>query len=301
MPRQPLRSPDSPIERTAASLRALPALTFLGSSLLTFNAAQTASTLLLPFSRRRFRAFNRWAADQWWGWCVTIAKRMYGTRTVLTGDELPVAENAIVVANHQQMPDINFLMFPAREKQRLGDMKWMLKDVIKYVPGIGWGMLFLDNLFVRRDWTRDQASIERTFARLVEGGVPVWLMMFPEGTRLTAEKLESSQAWAREHDLQPPEHVLLPRTKGFAAAVQGLRDHVGAVYDFTIGYPDGVPTLWQYAVGYVREAHLHVRRYPIHSLPEDADEIAAWIRSRFQEKDRLLADFYRTGRFPTTS
>lgn len=45
----------------------------------------------------------------------------------------------------------------------LGDMKWMVKDIIKYVPGVGWGMLFLDCIFVKRDWTTDKESIRKTF------------------------------------------------------------------------------------------------------------------------------------------
>ena len=61
------------------------------------------------------------------------------------------------------MADITFLMDFAYRKGRLGDMKWMVKDIIKYVPGVGWGMLFLDCIFVKRDWTTDKESIRKTF------------------------------------------------------------------------------------------------------------------------------------------
>lgn len=298
MPLPPLEDPKSPIERAIALSKALPVTGVLFSTLLGFNAAQTASLALLPFSPRAFRKFQRWGADTWWGWCVTGSKLFYGIDTVLTGHDVPMRENAIVVLNHQNMADIPFVMIFARTKDRLGDMKWMVKDVLKYVPGVGWGMLFLDCIFVKRDWAKDEASIRETFARLRENDVPVWLLAFSEGTRITPEKLVKNQQYARDMGLHEPRHVLNPRKKGFVATVEGLRDHVTAVYDVTVGYEEGVPTLWQYVKGYALRAHLHVRRYPIETLPEDPVALGAWIIDRFHEKDELLEGYYRDGHFP---
>jgi len=298
MPLPPLPEPQRFIERNAGLVRVLPTVVFLGSSLLGLNAAQAASVLVRPFSRKHFRAFNRWAANLYWNWCVRLSELTHGVSVEFSGDDVPAGENAIVVSNHQQMPDITFLMFLARDKGRLGDMKWMLKDVIKYVPGVGWGLYFLDSFFVERDWARDRATIEATFSRIIEDGIPLWLMLFAEGTRLTPAKLAKSQEFARSRGLQPTAHVMLPRTKGFAASVQGLRRHLDAVYDVTIGYEQGVPTLWQYIRGQARRAHLHVRRYPVGQLPQSEPELARWLQQRFLEKDRLLEYFYAHGRFP---
>jgi 1-acyl-sn-glycerol-3-phosphate acyltransferase len=298
MPLPPLPDPGSRITRLGGLSKAVPATAFLFSTLLAFNAVQTLSLALKLVSDRRFREFNRWAADTWWGWCVTGAERLHGAHVVVTGDEIPARENAIVVANHQQMPDITFLMIWARQKDRLGDMKWMVKDIVKWVPGVGWGMAFLDCVFVKRNWAADHASIERTFARLTGNAVPVWLLSFPEGTRVSADKVSRSREYAAQEGLQPLEHVLVPRTKGFVASVAGLRGHAAAIYDVTIGYERGVPSLWQYIKGFVPVAHLHVRRFPIAELPQDDAALATWLLHRFEEKDRLLEHFYRTGGFP---
>jgi 1-acyl-sn-glycerol-3-phosphate acyltransferase len=298
MPLPPLKSPDRVSVRLGAVAKTAPAVGFLISSLLALNAAQTASLVVLPFSRRRFRAFNRWVAETWWGWCMTLARRINGARIVVTGDDVPQRENAIVVANHQQMPDIAFLLAFAGSKHRLGDLKWFVKDVLKYVPGIGWGMLFLDCVFVDRNWTTDAENITRVFARLRRDRVPLWLVSFVEGTRLSPAKLEASRTFARERGLRPPEHVQVPRTKGFAATVTGLRDHVDAVYDITLGYEEGVPTLWQYIMGDATVAYLHVRRFPMDQLPTNEAALAKWLFDLFEEKDRLLDGFYRRGCFP---
>jgi 1-acyl-sn-glycerol-3-phosphate acyltransferase len=203
----------------------------------------------------------------------------------------------LLLANHQQMTDVCFLILLARQCGAAGDTKWFVKDAVKYVPLLGWGMLFLDNLFVKRTWSRDRRSIERTFARINQGRVPIWLMLFAEGTRLTPRKLESSRRIAAKKGRRPFDHLLLPRTRGFTASIQGLRDHLDGVYDVTVGYEHGVPSLWQFICGFGPEARLHVRRYPLADLPEQERDLADWLLERFEEKDNLLRTYYSSGRF----
>jgi 1-acyl-sn-glycerol-3-phosphate acyltransferase len=296
MPLQPLTKPVG----LPTSLRGLAILVFGFATLLPFNLLQLLSLVLLPFSSRAFRAVNRWCADTWWGWCVSAAERWNGTRFLFTGDDVPMRENALLASNHQQMPDITAMMKFCKTKDRLGDMKYFVKKQLKWVPGMGWGMQFLDCLFIDRDWTSDREKIRKTFARLVEGDVPVHLVSFVEGTRFTIPKLEAARDYARQHDMYEPRHTLVPRTKGFVASVEGLRSHIDAVYDITIAYEIGIPTLWQYIKGLVQRIHVHVRRFEIDSLPESADGLRHWLLDRWQEKDELLNYFYETGGFPET-
>jgi lysocardiolipin and lysophospholipid acyltransferase len=298
VPGAPLKESRGPVRRAVATAR-VSLVTVAGlASLLAVNLLQTSSLVLLPVSRPAFRRFNRWCANLWWGACVVAAERFNRTRVVVSGDVVPARENALLVVNHQQMPDITTIMAFARSKRRLGDLKFFVKRAIKWCPGIGWGMQFLACPFVRRDWDRDREAIARTFSTLVDERIPMWLVSFVEGTRLTTEKLARSQAYAREHGLEPLRHVLVPRTKGFAASVEGLGRHISAVYDLTIGYVEGVPTLWQYIEGSVATVHLHVRRFPVEELPRLEEELRAWLLERFREKDELLEHFYLHGSFP---
>mgnify|MGYP001811656074 CR=1 FL=1 len=294
MPLEPLKDRGGLI----ATLRGLFLLAIGFCSLLPFNLLQLASLVLLPFSRRAFRAVNRWCANTWWGWCVTGAELGYGVRVIFTGDDVPMRENALLIANHQQMPDIPAIMKFCKTKDRLGDMKYFVKKQLKWVPGMGWGMQFLDCLYIDRDWASDHEKIRRTFDRLVSGNVPVHLVSFVEGTRFTMAKLAAAQEYAAKHGLPTPRHTLVPRSKGFAASVEGLRSHVAAVYDLTIGYENGVPSLWQYIKGLARRIHVHVRRFPIEDLPHSADDLRQWLLDRWSEKNELFDHFYDTGTFP---
>jgi 1-acyl-sn-glycerol-3-phosphate acyltransferase len=297
LPLEPLSDRGGPV----ATLRGVAVLAIGFATLLPFNLAQLLSLVVLPFSRRAFRAINRWAAGTWWGWCVTGAELFYGVRVIFTGDDVPMRENALLIANHQQMPDIPAIMKFCKTKDRLGDMKYFVKKQLKWVPGMGWGMQFLDCLFIDRDWASDREHIRRTFERLVSGKVPVHLVSFVEGTRFTMAKLEAAQAYATEHQMPIPRHTLVPRSKGFAASVEGLRSHIGAVYDLTIAYENGVPTLWQYIKGLVERIHVHVRRFSIDDMPSTEIELRSWLLRRWQEKDDLLERYYATGAFPDDS
>ena len=300
MPLDPLREPTSRSKRRGAPLRGTALSSFGFVALIATNALQVASLIVLPFSRSAFRRINRWCADSWWGMCVVGTERVNGTRILISGDDLPMCEDALLIANHQQMPDIPAIMKLAKTKDRLGDLKFFVKKQLKWAPGVGWGMQFLDCPFIDRAWSSDSAHIRRTFSKLVDNQVPMWLVSFVEGTRATRPKLEASREFARSRGLTETRHVQVPRTKGFTASVQGLREHVTAIYDLTIGYEEGVPTLWQYIKGLADRVHLHVRRFPIEELPETEEGLRQWLLERFVEKDRLMEHYYQTGEFPDT-
>lgn len=75
------------------------------------------------------------------------------------------------------------------------------------------------------------------------------------------------------------------------------------VYDLTLAYRSSSPSLPQPSFGHPASLftihsrrrisppfhyHLHVRRYPLSSLPSDDEGIAKWAEARWVEKDRLL-------------
>lgn len=278
-------------------LKGIRSAVFLAVTLSLVNLGFFSSLLLYPFSRQAFRGYNRALARIWWSLLLNASRTAIGVRIVVSGDPLPPQENAVVLANHQDMPDIPSLALLAQSLDRVGDLKWFVKDPLKYVPGLGWGMLFLDNIFLKRNWNLDADTIAATFQRITSARAPFWLLMFSEGTRFTPARAQESARWARKEGLEPLRHVLFPRPKGFQATVLALRPHAQAVYDVTLGYPDGVPTLWQYMQGRCGPVHVHVRRFPMDAIPTDDAGQASWLRERFRAKDDLLETFYRLGRF----
>lgn len=261
------------------------------------NPIQMASALLFPFSKGACRAVNRWCARSVWGMWVLMAEAQNDIEIRFTGDRVPLRENALLIPNHQTMADVMVLLCLGWRCRRLGDMKWFVKDIIKWFPGFGWGMRFLDCVFVKRDWARDESRIEKLFAKYRRDDIPVFLVSFLEGTRLTPGKLAKAQAYAEETGRRVPQKTLVPRTKGFVATMTGLRDHLDAVYDITLAYEDPTPTLVECFAAKPKRIDVHVRRYVIADLPEGSEALTEWVHERFVEKDERLLRHAEEGRF----
>jgi len=272
------------------------------SPLVLSQVLQMMTIVILPFSRPLFRRLNTIIAAGVWGYWSWLLQNVAGTKVVVTGDPIPRGEDAIVIANHQSMGDIVVVLCLAAPRARVGHLKWLVKDVIKYVPGVGWGMMFLDCVFLKRNWNRDADTIRRVFSRIADNKLPVWLVSFPEGTRATPAKLAVGKAKEKARGGPSLEHLLRPKHKGFAASIVGLGSHVKAVYTVTIGYHGATPSLVGLIRGDCKEIAMHVKRTPIAELlHKDEAAIAAWMSDEFQRKDKWLAEFSQAHRVPKSA
>ena len=125
------------------------------------------------------------------------------------------------------------------------------------------------------------------------------LIAYSEGTRLTSAKRAEAAEWCKANNKSLPKHTLYPRTRGFIACVQRLRQapHVKAVYDVTVAYAKGdsfqnPPTFSQslYLPRLDKEwkFFVHVERHLLHELPHTDDELAQWLEDRWIEKGERL-------------
>lgn len=270
----------------------------LAVMLVPLNLLQVLSLVIFPISPKLFRFVNRSVCAMFFGSLSFFLQSICGVEIRASGDRLPDEDNAFVISNHQAMADIPVIVAIARRSKRAGDVKWFVKDPIKYVPGIGWGMLFLDCIYVKRNWTADRERVEKTFESIRAHRTSFWLVSFLEGTRLRPAKKERSQVYARKAGLPHLEHVMLPRTKGFEATMEGLGDHKQAVYDFTIGYEGHAPGLGELFLGPVKRIHVHVKRHAVGTIPASKAARGQWVIDRWIEKDQLLETFQREGAFP---
>jgi 1-acyl-sn-glycerol-3-phosphate acyltransferase len=250
------------------------------------NVFQVLSLLILPLNRRWFMRFNMEIKQRF---CAAVARGAWlcGNSLQLTGDR-PRVENTLVFANHQSMIDIILIWMWATPLRTVGWIKWFAKDSLKYVPCVGWGMMFVNTLFVKRDWAKDADSIRATFAKLRNGSLPTWLVIFPEGTRMKPAKLAASQAYAKAKGLEVFDHVLMPRSKGIHASLQGLSGHLASVYDITIQYLGPIPSLTEFFTVGGFNVIFHVKRYEIAELPTRERELNQWLMTSFAGKNKLL-------------
>ena len=121
-----------------------------------------------------------------------------------------------------------------------GRLYIILKESLKRIPVIGWGMQFSQFIFLKRNWEKDKVNLATHLAKLNKLAEPMWLMLFPEGTNLAPSTRKASKKWAKRNELEDMKHTLLPRSTGLHFCLQELRHTVDYVYDCTIAY-EGVP------------------------------------------------------------
>lgn len=226
------------------------------------------------------------------------------SNTILYGDRIPYRESAFVIGNHQWLVDFGIIFCVGVRKGMAGATKFFAKKSVLYIPFIGLGVWIHGGVFLNRNWDRDKDSIRKCFSRQrqLKGKVPLWVVTWPESTRLCPEKIELSHKFAEENGLPKWNNVLIPRTKGFIAQVKGLREIVPYLYDFTVGYggpKHEPPTPLDMGLGgYGNSIHIHCRRYLMSDLPESDEELKKWLFDRWQEKEDLLTYFKKHDKFP---
>jgi len=120
-------------------------------------------------------------AQKWLTLSVDAARVIMGIRYEIQGQEnLPVGETspAILLVKHQSTYE-TFLM-PAIMPHPLA---YVFKKELLYVPFFGWAIGSLDMIHI------DRSQRSKAFAKVVEQGKAllargVWVIMFPEGTRI---------------------------------------------------------------------------------------------------------------------
>ncbi len=114
-------------------------------------------------------------------------------------------------------------------------------------------------------------------------------MNFLEGTRFTPEKQAAEQSAYR--------HLLRPKAGGIALALDAMGERFHSLLDVTLFYPAGVPTMFHFLSGKMREVVVHVRELPIPAdllhgdYSADADyrgRVQQWVNELWAEKDREL-------------
>lgn len=137
----------------------------------------------------------------------------------------------------------------------------------------------------------------------------MWLIIFPEGTNLSATTREKSKKWAEKNNLQDMKHQLLPRSTGLRFCLNELKDTTEWLYDCTIAYEGVPPGQFGQDIFTLRSSffegrppksvNMHWRRFHISTIPiQNTKAFEVWLRNRWREKDYMLEYFNRHTRFP---
>ncbi|XP_072181465.1 1-acyl-sn-glycerol-3-phosphate acyltransferase epsilon-like [Diadema setosum] len=236
-----------------------------------------------------------------------------GVEVILYGeaeDCLSKKENVVYVSNHQTTLDWVVTDMLAARAGCLGRIRYILKSGLKFLPLYGYVFGLHGSIFVNRGKKGTPPSftkVSKQLKSLRDHKIPVWMVVFPEGTRFRPDKAEvikASQGFAYGQDLPVLHHVLSPRVRATHLCVEGFRGYVDTLYDVTIAYSNTgeqgegqvkrreAPSMPDFLMGKCPRIHIHMRRIAVDSIPSDIVDFQRWLHGVFAEKDRMLADFY---------
>ena len=254
---------------------------------------------LTPKGRAR-NAVTRWLSlvGEYWVTFNSVMIRMVGSVNwnIQLDNGIRHDGRYLVFCNHQSWVDI--LVLQHALNRRAPFMRFLLKQELIWVPLLGFCWWALDMAFLRRyskqDMLKNPALRNKDLeiaAKACEKlkHIPVSMMSFPEGTRFTTAKKEQQNS--------PYEHLLRPRYGGTGQILYSFDKALDHLIDVTIVYPDGVPGVWEYVSGQVKNIDVKVRLREIpddirgRNFREDAEAKAAlrtWMRDIWSEKDSTI-------------
>jgi lysophosphatidic acid acyltransferase/lysophosphatidylinositol acyltransferase len=198
------------------------------------NVFQLISLPLKYIHMRSYRKVN--AALVYYYWCIlpfaVESWADYRIRFFMDGDgfkKYQNSEHALVLLNHRGDLDWMIGWVLIERSGMLGGAKAYMKDIAKFIPGLGWSFIFMEYPILTRDWEKDKHRLKNYCQTLKDYPVNMLLCLFAEGSRFTEEKHKKSIEFAKARGLPVLKHHLFPRTKGFSLLAKNLKG-IGVCY-----------------------------------------------------------------------
>lgn len=304
--------------------RALAMSSYFLSGALAINLSQFLGTPLYLINQDWYNAWIAFTKQSFGLLTMTLTQTFSPTKVIVSGDEsvrgqilrktdgtllLDFPERLVLIANHQIYTDWLYLWWTAYCSGMHGRLYIILKESLKKIPILGWGMQFSQFIFLKRNWEQDRSHMAQALKRLNKATEPMWLLLFPEGTNLARSTREKSAKWAAKNKMKDMRHCLLPRSTGLRFCLQELRSTTDYLYDCTIAY-EGVPRgayaqdIFTLKAGYLegrppKSVSMYWRRFAVKDIPLDNEKaFELWLIARWREKDLLIENYVIHGHFP---
>ncbi len=172
-------------------------------------------------------------------------------------------------------------------------MKCVAKKSISSIPIFGWGLKLAEFVFLAQKWDVDKDRFKKELTSLCDykdqTGIPLVIVLFPEGTLSESDKILVSQDYARKNRLPIFDNVLLPRFRGFREMIPIIRQKVDCIVDTTLIFDPVMPSIYDVLVGKATATvHFQTRVYEMNNIPESEEDIDKWLLDRWIEKENLV-------------
>ncbi|XP_028337905.1 1-acyl-sn-glycerol-3-phosphate acyltransferase epsilon isoform X3 [Physeter macrocephalus] len=181
----------------------LPAAVLLGTAP-TYVLAWGAWRLLSAFLPSRFyQAVDDRLYCIYQSMVLFFFENYTGVQILLYGDLPKNKENIIYLANHQSTVDWIVADILAIRQNALGHVRYVLKDGLKWLPLYGCYFSQHGGIYVKRSAKFNEKEMRKKLQSYINAGTPMYLVIFPEGTRYNPELtkvISASQTFAAQEE-----------------------------------------------------------------------------------------------------
>ncbi|XP_053401840.1 lysocardiolipin acyltransferase 1-like isoform X2 [Mercenaria mercenaria] len=163
--------------------------------------------LLTPFLPLFFVApvFTRNITDKiiwcWKLYLVSLLEVIFQTKFRIYG-KVPSNEAAnLMIMNHRTRLDWLYLFSYQVRHASVRRYIISMKNILKFLPGIGWAGQIGGFIFLDRKWEDDQRTISKCLGVFEHINYKPQILLFPEGTDLTETTKKRSDAYAEKYNL----------------------------------------------------------------------------------------------------
>jgi len=244
-------------------------------------------------ARRRERVYR--LKRRWLGSHLAGIRTLFGLRFEVEGLELAGPGPVLVLIRHASIID-NALPDAIIGRAHGIGFRFIIKRELQALPTIDIGGRWVPTLFVRRASGDTESELEAMRALTVNMSSSDGLLIYPEGTRSTPEKLaRAKQIIAeRQPEIAPLaarlRNLLPPRLGGSLTLLESAREADVVIFGH-VGL-DGfeyISDIWSGGlVG--TTVHLRFWRFAAGEVPRQRDELIAWLYERWQELDDWIGE-----------
>ena len=244
-------------------------------------------------THRRERVYR--LKRRWLGCHLGSIRMLFGLRFEVQGLDLAGPGPVLVMIRHASIIDNALPDAIVGRAHRLG-FRFVIKRELQMLPTIDIGGRWVPTLFVRRASGDTPAELERMRALTIDMAADDGLLIYPEGTRWTPEKLARAKdiIAERQPDIAPLaarlRNVLPPRLGGTVELLQSARTCDVVIFGhYGLDGFEYISDIWSGGlVG--TTVRMKFWRFPATEVPGDRDELIKWLYDRWQVLDDWIGE-----------
>lgn len=249
-------------------------------------------------ARRRDRVFR--LKRRWLGSHLAGIRALFNLRFEVEDLELAGPGPVLVLIRHASIIDNALPDVIIGGAHGIG-FRFVIKRELQMLPTIDIGGRWVPTLFVRRASSDTQAEIQRMRALTVNMSASDGLLIYPEGTRSTPEKLARAKQIIAERQPQIAplaarlQNLLPPRLGGTVELLESARDSDVVIFGhYGLDGFEYISDIWSGGlVG--TTVRLKFWRFPAADVPRERDKLIVWLYERWQELDDWVGEMRSAG------